>query len=439
MAATSTLQSHRNRLARGGTLILGGGFGGAYVARLLGERGATIVSPDSSMLYTPLLPEVAAGAIEPRHCVVPLRLMCPHAEVVPGRAVALDEQRRTVTVEGQLGTTEIRYERLVVALGAVTRLAPIDGLGEHALGLKTIGDAIRLRNHVLHQLDLAEGDRENAARHLTFVFVGAGYAGVEGLAEVAELVDAAMRGYPELEALPQRWVLVDSSERVLSAVPQKLGDFAAATLQRRGVEIRLQTKLAGIDADSVTLSDGERNPAGTVVWAAGVTPNPLVKSFGLPTDERGRVLVDPFLRVEGREDVFALGDAACVPNAATPEKADPPTSQHAIRQAKRLVANMTGDPAPYRFRSLGQVATLGHDRGVAEVFGLKLRGRPAAAFARIVHVRQLPLRSRRARVLSDGLLSKVLERDMAQLGALESSLPSTVRLAAVERTGRLAA
>ncbi len=176
--STNATSTARRASGRHETLILGGGFGGAYVARLLGRRGATIVSPESSMLYTQLLPEVAAGAIEPRHVVVPLRIMCPDAQLVRGHAVALDEQSRTVSVETEVGPLELEYERLVVALGSTGRMLPVPGLAEYAIPFKNLGDAIYLRNHVLRQLDLAEADPGNAARYLTFVFVGAGYAGV---------------------------------------------------------------------------------------------------------------------------------------------------------------------------------------------------------------------------------------------------------------------
>ena len=186
------------------TLILGGGFGGAYVARLLGKRGATIVSPDSAMLYTPLLPEVAAGALSPRHAVVPLRMMCPHSELVRGRAVALDEASRSVTVDTERGPMQLGYERLVLALGAVPRVPPVPGLAEHGIGFKRVGDAIHLRNHILRQLELAEADRANAERHLTFVFVGAGYAGVEALAELHQLVSDASRHYSRLREASSR-------------------------------------------------------------------------------------------------------------------------------------------------------------------------------------------------------------------------------------------
>ena len=401
------------------TLILGGGFGGAYVARLLGPRGATIVSPDSAMLYTPVLPEVAAGALAPRNAVVPLRMMCPHAELVRGRAVALDESARTVAVETELGPSELRYERLVLALGAVPRVPAIPGLADHGLELKRLGDAIRLRNHVLRQLELAEADRANAERHLTFVFVGAGYAGVEALAELQQLVHDAAHHYPCLRTVSQRWVLVDGQPKVLAEVPPRLARYTDALLRKRGVDIRLETRLAAVEADAVTLSDGTRIDTETLVWTAGVTPNPLLHDLGLPLDERGRVVVDSSLRVDGRGDVWALGDCARVPNLATPDRPDPPTCQHALRQARRLAKTMRGKAKPYRYRSLGQGATLGRDKGIASVLGLKVRGLLGAAIVRAYHLRQMPLGSRRMRVLADGIVAVLSRRDIAELGTIE--------------------
>ena len=233
-------------VASAGTLILGGGFGGAHVARLL--PSATIVSPESSMLYTPLLPEVAAGALEPRHAFVPLREMCPDAELLRGRVTGLDEATRTVTVATDVGDVDVSYRRLVIALGAVARTLPIPGLAQHAMTFKDLGDAIRLRNHVLRQLDLAEADPANATRYLTFVFVGAGYAGVEALAEVRQLVQDALHHYRALGAVPQRWVLVDSGAHILAEVPRQLADHASARLQRHGVEIWTSTTIASVEA-----------------------------------------------------------------------------------------------------------------------------------------------------------------------------------------------
>ncbi len=417
LVATATIRAGARpavRPAKGGTLILGGGFGGAHVARLLG--GATIVSPESSMLYTPLLPEVAAGAIEPRHVFVPLRMMCPDAELLRGRASALDETARTVTVETDTGSVVVSYRRLVIALGSTPRVPPIPGLAVHALTFKDLSDAIDLRNHVVHRLDLAESDPRQAARQLTFVFVGAGYAGVEALAEMRQLVQDALPHYPALRGVRQRWILIDASPRILAEVPARLSCYARGLLQRYGVDILTSSRVASVEASAVTLASGTRIDTATVVWTAGVTANPLVGTWGLPLDDHGRIVVDSSLRVAGRPGIWALGDCAAVPNAATPGRFDPPTCQHAVRQARALVASLAGESRPYRYRSIGEGATLGRGRGIARVFGLHVRGRLGALITRAYHVSAVPVRSRRLRIVADGLLSTVLRRDIAELG-----------------------
>jgi NADH dehydrogenase len=402
------------RKALAGTLILGGGFAGAYVARLLGTAGATLVSTENFMLYTPLLPEAASGTLEPRHVVVPLRVMCPHAELLLGSVTAVDEAMRSVRVVTETGETSIGYDRLVLALGAVTRMLPVPGLAEHAHRFKTLEDAIRLRNHVLRRLELAAaGDAE---RQLTFVFVGAGYAGVEALAELSDLVRDALRYYPTLREVPQRWVLVDAAPKILAEIPPRLGDYAARELTGRGVEIHTGTTLDSVDAHEAVLSNGERIPTATLVWTAGVRASPLLPELGLPLDERGRVVVDETLRVEGRTELWSLGDCARVPNAATPGAYDPPTCQHALRQARRLAKNLQGDVQPYRYRMLGQVATLGRYKGIADVLGLRLRGFPGWFVTRTYHLYQLPLLTRKLRVVTDWTVALVFRRDVVELG-----------------------
>ena len=410
------------REAHGGTLVLGGGFAGSWVARLLGKRGleTTIVSRENVMLFTPLLPEAASGTLEPRHVVVPLRMMCPRSELILGGLSSLDTAERHATVDTHGGPLEIGYERLVVALGAVSRALPIPGLVEHGFGFKDLADAIALRNHVLREVEAAdaETDEADARRHLTFVFVGAGYAGVEALAELSDLVRDALRFYPRLQKVPSRWVLVDAAPSILPEIPTRLGEYAAKELGRRGVDIRVSTTLESVDAGSATLSDGERIETHTLVWTAGVRANPLLAELGLPLDERGRIRVDGYLRVEGCEDVWALGDCAAVPNEATPGKADPPTSQHALRQARRLAKNLTGTPEPYRYRMLGQVATLGRYKGIADVLGLRLRGFPGWWVTRSYHLLQLPLASRKLRVVTDWTVALFFRRDIAELSML---------------------
>jgi NADH dehydrogenase len=409
----------RSRVAKGGVLVLGGGFAGSYVARRLGAAGATIVNPTNFMLYTPLLPEAAAGSVEPRHVTVPLRTMCPEADLVLGSAVSLDHERRVVQVQTEAGPVSIAYAELVIALGAVSRMPSVPGLREHALGLKDLGDAIRLRNHVLRQLDLADADPDSAHRRLTFVLAGAGFAGVEAVAELHELVADAIRRHPRLAHVQPRWVLVDGGSRILGQMPERLADFAARTLGKRGVEILTETTLSSIDDSGATLSDGRHIETETVVWTAGVTPNPLLRELGLPQDNRGRVPVDETLRVVGTSHIWALGDCAAVPNEATPGETDPATCQHALRQARRLAGNLRGTPQAYSYRTRGQMATLGSRHGVALVGNLRVRGFLGWWIARGYHVLQLPFLSRRLRVLSDWTTAAMFRRDVAELSVLQ--------------------
>ena len=411
--------------ARGGTLVIGGGFAGAYVARLLGREGATVVSPENFMLFTPLLPEAASGTLEPRHVVVPLRIMCPHADLVLGRAVALDVERQRVQVATEEELYWIGYRNLVVAMGSVARVLPIPGLAEYGLGFRDLADAIQLRNHVLRRLEAAVAARSEGhrRRELTYVFVGAGYAGVEALAELSDLVRDAVRYYPALRHEPQRWVLVDAAPKILPEIPTRLGDYAAEILERRGVEIHVGTTLEALEPHAALLSNGARILTSTLVWTAGVRPDPFVSRLGLPLDERGRVRVGPTLQVEGHDHVWALGDCARVPNEATPEQPDPPTSQHALRQARRLAKNLGGEVRPYRYRMLGQVATLGRYKGIADVFGVRLRGFPAWWVTRTYHLYQLPLFTRKLRVVTDWTVSLLFRRDIAELGTLGHPRP----------------
>ena len=407
------------RTARGGVLVVGGGFAGAYVARLLGDRGATIVNPENFMLYTPLLPEAASGTLEPRHAVVPLRVMCPKAELILGEVTAIDVGARTATVDTDEDAQVVRWDELVVTVGAVTRTVPVPGLVEHGLGFKSLADAIYLRNKVLHELESADAEQDDAerARRLSFVFVGAGYAGVEALAELADLVDDASRYYPGLKDVPRRWVLVDAAPQILPEIPSRLGGYASRELAKRGIEIHVGTTLDSVAADEVVLAGGTRIPTRTLVWTAGVAPNPLLRELGLPLDERGRVEVDEFLRVRGHEHVWSLGDCARVPNRKA-EQPDPPTCQHALRQARRLARNLQGEPEPYSYRMLGQVATLGRYKGIADVLGVRLRGFAGWWVTRSYHLYQLPLLSRKLRVVSDWTTSLLFRRDVAELGAL---------------------
>jgi NADH dehydrogenase len=417
-------------------VILGAGFAGSYVARLLGrgrfDGEVTLVDPHNFMLYTPLLPEAASGTVEPRHVVVPVRVMCPRARLILGRAESVDLAERTATVQlPEGGRMPIGFDILVVALGAVSRTAPIPGLLEHAVGFKSVAEAIYLRNHVLSQLELAatETDEAERRRRLTFVFVGGGYAGVEAMAELEDLCSDASRYYPELRDVPRRWLLIDVAPRILPELGGKLAPYATRQLERRGFELHLGTGLRSADANGVELTDGTVVPTATLVWTAGVRPNPLAARLGLPVDERGRMPVDEHLRVEGQERVWALGDIAAVPNAATPGHTDPPTCQHALRQARLLARNIAADARgrplrAYRYRMLGQTATLGRHKGVAEMFGrIRLRGFAGWWFTRTYHLYQLPLPSRKLRVVTDWTVGLFFRRDVVELGSLGKPVP----------------
>jgi NADH:ubiquinone reductase (H+-translocating) len=407
------------RRAAGGTLVLGGGFAGAWLARLLGERRATIVGRENFMLFTPLLPEAASGSLEPRHIVVPLRQMCPHAEVVLGEVESHDADAKRVGVRTEAGTLELAYETLVVALGAISRALPVPGLAEHGMGFKDLADAIALRNHVLRRLEAAvvAPAREDAERELTFVFVGAGYAGVEALGELRDLVEDALRFYPELVGVERRWVLVDAAAKILPEVPSRLGEYAAAELARRGVEIHVSTTLASCERGKAVLSNGLEIPNRTLVWTAGVRANPILAELGFPLDDRGRIRVGPTLRVEGSGAIWSLGDCAAVPNHVT-GTVDPPMSQYALRQARRLAQNLSGDEERYGYRPLGQVGTLGRYKGIAEVLGVRVRGFPAWWITRSYHLLQLPLFSRKLRVVFDWTVGLFFRRDVAELSLL---------------------
>jgi NADH:ubiquinone reductase (H+-translocating) len=408
-----------SRRARAGTLVLGGGFAGTAVARTLGTGGATIVARDDRLVFTPLLPEAAAGELRLEHVSRPLRRICPSAEVVVGAAVALDTERRSVRVDTDAGAVELGYDDLVVAVGSVTRRPPIPGLAEHALDAKTEQDFVRLRAHVLGRLAdaaAAEAGSDERRRCLTFVFVGGGYAGVETLAELQRLAHDVVRNYDGVGAESQRWLLVDAAPQILADIPGRLGAYAARELRSRGVEILTQTLLERLNAGEAVLSGGRHVETETLVWTAGVRPEPVVERLGLPLDERGRIRVEPTLRVEGHEHVWAVGDCARVPNAATAGRTDPPTSQHAQQQGRRLARNLLAARRgrgllPYRYTALGQVATLGRYEGTADLLGLRLTGLAGWAASRAVHLLQLPDPLQRAGVASQWALSLLTRRD----------------------------
>ena len=413
-------------------VILGGGFGGLYAARRL-ERAlpphaakVTIVSDVNFMLYTPLLPGAAAGTLEPRHVVVPLRKHLSRTDLVLGRVAGADPDRRRVSVltaEGE--QRELVYDQLIVALGSISRTLPVPGLREHAVGFKTLPDAIALRNQIIYTLERAESVEDEAARRalLTYVFVGGGYAGLEGLAELQDFAADVVDRYPRSRVAGLRFILVEARDRVMSEISADLAAFAVAELRRRGIEVRTNTTVERVSSDSVELSDGEVVPCRTVAWTAGVMPHPVIARLGLPLDAAGRIIVDRFCRVDGRQEVWAIGDAAAVPDPARPGQPTPPTCQHALRQGRTVAGNVAaalgaGHLKPFTYKTLGVFVDMGHRKAVAETLGIKWRGFPAWFLARTYHLAMMPGLGRKLRLVTDWTVGLPFDRDTAELGQL---------------------
>jgi NADH:ubiquinone reductase (H+-translocating) len=413
-------------------LIAGGGFGGLYAARRLERRlprhsaRITLVSDVNFLLYTPLLPGAASGSLEPRHVVVPLREELGWSEMRLGRVESADPARNELAMRTVDGREEVlHYDQLIVSLGSVSRVLAVPGLAEHALGFKTLADAIALRNRALLHLEIAESlpDEDSRREYLTFVFVGAGYAGLEGLAEMQDYVADVMDRYPRSRLAGARFVLVEARDRVMPEIPAPLAEFASHELRRRGIEIRTNTMLDSMDERSATLSTGERIAARTVCWTAGVRPPDVVGRLGLPLVD-GRIDVDATMRVNGHEDVWAIGDAAAVPDPAKRRRqATPPTAQHAIRQGRRVAENVAaamsgGKAKPFRYRTLGVFVDMGQHQAVAQMIGIPLRGFPAWFAARTYHLVMMPGLARRVRLAVDWTTGLVFGRASADLGQL---------------------
>jgi NADH dehydrogenase len=434
-------------------LIVGGGYVGMYTALRLkrhlrrSEALITVVDPQSYMTYQPFLPEAGAGNLEPRHVVVPLRRVLRGCEVLSGRVMSIDHADRRAVFEPLEGPERrLEYDVLVLAPGSVARTLPIPGLRECGIGFRTVAEAIYLRNHVLSKLDVAASTAEAELRRraLTFLFVGGGYAGVEAMAELEDMARDALRFYDGLSPSDMRWVMVEAASRILPEVSEDLGRYTVRELEKRHIEVKLQTRVESLVDGDVVLSTGERFRAETVVWTAGVRPHPLLESTDLPLDEKRRVRCATTLQVLGVDDAWAAGDCAAVPDLskAEPGATTSPSAQHAVRQAKVLadnvLASFSGAPlTSYRHSYVGSVASLGLHKGVAEVYGVKLRGFPAWFMHRTYHMTRMPTFNRKVRVVADWTLALFFRREIVSLGAFanprkdfESSVP------AVESAGR---
>ena len=414
-------------------LIVGGGYVGMYTALRLqkklrrNEARITIVDPQNYMTYQPFLPETAAGSLEPRHVVVPLRKVLKQCRVLTGLVTGIDHASRTATVLPLEGAAyPVRYDVIVVAPGSVVRTLPIPGLVEQGIGFKTIGEAIYLRNHVLSRLDYAASvtDAEHRRRALTFVFIGGGYAGIEAFAELEDMARYATRYYDDVDADDMRWVLIEATGRILPEVSVPMAEYTVKQLLKRNMDIRLSTRVDSLTGGHVVLTDGDEFDAETIVWTAGVKANPMLARTDLPLDEKGRLRCTADLRVEGVEDAWGAGDCAAVPDLTEPGSFTGPSAQHAVRQTKTLAANIVAAQrrrqlTDYRHKYVGSVASLGLHRGVAEVYGIKLRGWPAWFMHRTYHVSRMPTVNRKVRVLADWTLAIFFPREVVSLGQLQ--------------------
>ncbi len=422
-------------------LIVGGGYVGLFTALRLqrklrrGEAEIVVIDPEPYMTYQPFLPEAAAGSISPRHVVVPLRRVLDKCEVVIGEATAIDHAKRTATVktlateEEGTGAITVPYDELILAPGSVSRTLPIPGLADYGIGFKTVEEAIGLRNHVLEQLDIASSTRDPEVRDaaLTFVFVGGGYAGVEALGELEDMARYAARYYHNVSPDDLRFVLVEATDRILPEVGRDMGRYAVRELRGRNIDVRLGTRLDSCENRVAVLSDGSRLPTRTLVWTAGVKPHPVLAATDLPLDGRGRLVCTTALKVDGVDHAWAAGDAAAVPDltATEPGRECAPNAQHAVRQTKVLAQNVLSslrgkDLKDYRHKYVGSVASLGLHKGVAQVYGTKLKGYPAWFMHRAYHLSRLPTFNRKARVLAEWILAGLFKREIVSLGSLEN-------------------
>jgi NADH:ubiquinone reductase (H+-translocating) len=408
-------------------VILGGGFGGMYTAMHLDRSLASdpdievmLVSQDNFFLFTPMLHEVASCDLDITHIVNPVRKLLKRVQFFCGEVQAIDlENRRVIVAHGADNHTHsLAYDHLVLALGSVTNFYDLPGLAEHALTMKTLGDAIHLRNRVIATLE--EADSECAASErsemLTFVVAGGGFAGVETIAAMHDFARDALPFYPNLSEKMLRMVLVHPGETILPELGTELGSYAQQKLTERGIEIRSKTRVQRVENGCVCLSDGSRLLTDTLIWTAGTAPHPLLSSLPCLM-ERGRVRVNPDLEVPEWYGVWALGDCASIPDPSG--KPYPPTAQHAIRQAKVLAANIEASlryraRRPFVFDTIGQLASIGRRNGVARVFGIKFSGFLAWWMWRTIYLSKLPRLEKKVRVALDWTLDLICSRDIVQ-------------------------
>jgi len=417
-------------------LVLGGGFAGVRTAveleKRLGRRRDVeiwLVSRENFMLFTPLLPEACSGVLEPRHVVSPLRGMLRHASswAITAEVERIDVDARTVTVLGGDGDEHhLHYDTLVLALGGVTHTFGIPGVAEYAAGMKTLADAFGLRNRMIEMLERADLEEDEASRaaQLSFVVGGGGFSGVETAGEMEEFLRRVRRRYyPKIDPSWIRTYLVELNDRLLPEMPAEMGEYARSRLTRRGFDVRLGTAIREVREDAVVVARGDATetiPARTVVWTGGVRPAPIVSEAGVEVDKAGRAVTRPTMETS-REGVYAIGDCAAIPDVDGQEGArHAPTAQNAVREARRLAANIVaridgGSPIPFRYRPLGQLASIGHHTGIGVVFGIRVRGWLAWFMWRGYYWWQTPGINRKLRVAIDWFLTALFGADPVQL------------------------
>ena len=408
-------------------LILGGGFGGISAAieleRALGGRrdvNITLVTRDNYFLFTPMLHEVAASDLEMNTIVNPLRKLLRQVKTFTGNIETINLERRCVAVTHGFDrhVHELPYDHLIIALGSSTNFFGLPGVQDIALTIKTLEDAVELRNRLITYLEEANSECAAGERQplLTFVVVGAGFAGVETLGGINDFVREAIRFYPNLTPELVRTILISSEEFILPELGSKLGAYAQRKLAARGVEIITRARVTGVRDGIVKLSDGRTIPATTLIWAAGNAPNPLVAALPI-SKSGGRILVDEFLEVKEFPGVWALGDCASIPDQKT-GGFHPPTAQYAIREGRCAARNIAADilrgrKRPFRFSTLGRLAAIGRRSGVANVFGLNFSGFPAWWLWRTIYLFKLPRLEKKMRVALDWTLDLCFAKDFA--------------------------
>ncbi|HET6500799.1 MAG TPA: NAD(P)/FAD-dependent oxidoreductase [Amycolatopsis sp.] len=411
-------------------VIVGGGFAGYHAAKTLlrklgDETEVVVVNPTDYFLYLPLLPEVAAGIVDPRHISVSIPDTLPGVRLALGTAMSVDFEARGLTYDDpEEHRHDLGYDRLVLAVGSVNKLLPIPGICEYAHGFRGIPEALYLRDHVTRQIELAAAATDQAERdaRCTFVVVGAGYTGTEVAAQGPAFTAALAARHPELAGQPIRWLLLDIADRVLPELDHRLSATADQVLRSRGIDVRMKTSVEKADAAGITLTTGESVPTRTLVWCVGVRPDPLVANLGLETAQ-GRLVVTPQLNVPGRRDVYACGDAAAVPDLTRSGSYTAMTAQHAVRQGKLAGRNVAaslghGKHATYRHHDLGFVVDLGARQAAANPLSVPLSGLPAKLVTRGYHLLSMP--GNRLRAATDWALEATTARQTVQLGLVRS-------------------